>query len=275
LATPNIRILIVEDEPVVKLHLKSCLEQMGYQVLPPASTGEEAIQAYQSQKPHLILMDIVLEGRSDGIKAAETLSREHEAPIVFLTAYSDDSTLKQARVCQPYGYIVKPFKEEDLKSTIEMALFKSKQEKILRSNLDFNASLLDSIDYPVLAVDCSENIIFLNSRIPALLGKSEIDIFGKEFDKAVPLYSENGDPLEISFSRILVSGCAEQYEGVVLNVPGGENRVVDIAVSPFRKTPEKIIGSVIIFRNVTESTLSREEKLENLKNLIQLLESQQ
>lgn len=275
MTTQATRILIVEDEPVVKLHLKSCLEQMGYQVLPPASTYQEALDVFKTHEPNLVLMDIVLEGELDGIDTAEKIIRDYGAPVVFLTAYSDDNTLARARVCQPHGYIVKPFKEEDLKSTIEMALFKSRQEKILKDYITFNTALIDSIEYPVLAVDCDENIIFMNARIPSLLGKPEMEIFGKGFDQTVKLFSENGDRMEIPYDRILVSGDAEHFDGVTLKCADGKTRLVDIAVSPFKKMPHRIIGAVLIFRDVTESTLSREEKSQTLESLIQLLEGQQ
>lgn len=274
MTTPNTRILIVEDEPVVKLYLKSCLEQMGYQVLPPASSYQEAISAFKSEIPHLVLMDIVLDGELDGIQAAETIYRDYKVPVVFLTAYSDDDTLNRARLCQPYGYIVKPFKEEDLKSTIEVALFKAKQETQLRNNLDFSTSLLDSIEYPVVAVGLNEEIIYLNSRVAECAGKPERDLMGKGFGESFPLFSENGEPREIPFGRIMVSGIAELYEGITLKSAQGEERLIDAVISPFRNLSDKVIGSVILFRDVTEISLSREEKLKNLQYLTQLLEKQ-
>jgi len=223
----NTRILIVEDEPVVKLHLKSCLEKIGYQVLTPVSSCQEALDVFKAQKPNLVLMDIVLEGELDGIDAAEKISRDYGVPVVFLTAYSDDSTLNRARVCQPFGYIVKPFKEEDLKSTIKIALFKSRQEKILKEHLKFNSALLDSIEYPVMAIDCEENIIFLNSKIQPLLEKEDVQILGKEFGKVFKLFSENGSKIKIPFGRILVNGEAEEFNGISLKISNEKTRLVN------------------------------------------------
>lgn len=270
----NTRILIVEDEPVVKLHLKSCLEKIGYQVLTPVSSCQEALDVFKAQKPNLVLMDIILEGELDGIYAAEKISRDYGVPVVFLTAYSDDSTLNRARVCQPFGYIVKPFKEEDLKSAIEIALFKSGQERLLKENMKFNSSLLDSIEYPVMAIDCEENIIFLNSKIPPLLEKKDVQIFGKEFGKVFKLFSENGSKMKIPFGRILVNGEAEEFNDISLKISNEKTRSVDIVVSPFKKLANKIIGLVLIIRDVTEYSMSREEKEANLKNLIRLIKGQ-
>lgn len=270
--TKRPRILIVEDEPVVRIHLKACLEQLGYHVLPPVSSCYDALKSVKNEIPNLVLMDIVLEGKLDGIHAAEKITRDSGVPIVFLTAHSDGKTLSRARLCQPHGYIVKPFKEEDLKSTIEIVLFKYQQEKVLKEHLSFNSSLLDSIEYPIMAVDCEENIIFLNSKVPSLLDKKEIHIFGKEFCKTVKLFCENGDRMEIPFDRILVKGEAEEFNDVVLKISKEQTRLVDIVASPFRKMPTKTIGSVLIFKDVTEKSMSREEKEKLLKNLIKFIE---
>ena len=209
-------ILIVEDEPIVSLHLKSCLEQLGYMVLPPVSSYKDALLSFKKNTPSLVLMDIVLEGKHDGIDAADKIAREFKVPVIFLTAYSDKKTINRARACQPFGYIVKPFREEDLKSSIEIALFKHQQEKIIRERLSFNTSLLDSIEYPVVALDYDENIVFLNSKIPLLLERKEGQILGKEFKNVFKLFYESGSKMEIPFDRILVKGEAEEFTGIGL-----------------------------------------------------------
>lgn len=272
MTTQNTKILIVEDEPVVKLHLKTCLEQIGYHVLPPVSSCYQALKSSKKETPNLVLMDIVLEGELDGIHAAEKITRDLGVPVVFLTAYSDEKTLNRARVCQPFGYIVKPFREEDLKSAIEIALFKFQQEKVLREHLSFNSSLLNSIEYPVMALNCDENIIFLSPKIQELLGKKEAQILGKGFGKVVKLFSENGERLDIPFDRILVTGEAEEFNGILIQVSKEIKRWVDITVSPFKKQSNIIIGSVLIFKDVTELSMTRQEKEKTLKFLAELVE---
>jgi len=265
------RILIVEDEPIVRLHLKSCLEQLGYLVLPPVSSCKDALQLIKKDPPSLVLMDIVLEGKYDGIYTAEIIAREFKIPIIFLTAYSDKETINRARACQPFGYIVKPFREEDLKSSIEIALFKHQQEKVIKDRLNFSSSLIDSIEYPVVALDCDENIFFMNSKIPLLLEQKSDQILGKEFRNIFALFCENGSEAEIFFDRILVKGEAEEFTSISLKISNQKTRLVDIVVSPFKTTNRKIIGSVLIFRDVTAYSMSREEKEATLKNLTNLL----
>jgi CheY-like chemotaxis protein len=118
------RILIVEDEVVIAMEIESLLEQLRYEVVGHASRGEDAIVLAAQHHPDLILMDIRLKSEMDGITTAETIFRQFKIPIVFLTAHSDPSTLERAMVLQPYGYILKPFRKNDLFTSIEIALYK-------------------------------------------------------------------------------------------------------------------------------------------------------
>jgi len=121
--------MIVEDEWTVADDIKMFLERLGYTVTSVSSSGEEAIQNAEKDKPDLVLMDIVLEGEMDGIEAASEIRTRFNIPIVYLTAYADDKILERAKITEPSGYIVKPFVNEDLKINIEMALYKDKTEK--------------------------------------------------------------------------------------------------------------------------------------------------
>ncbi|WP_135606436.1 response regulator [Methanococcoides sp. NM1] len=121
-------ILVVEDENIVALSIKNKLEMMGYSVVGTASSGEDAVVKADLFYPDLVLMDVMLRGEMDGIEAAEKIREKFDVPVIFLTAYTDDNTLERAKIAEPYGYISKPFKEQDLKSNIEMALHKHENE---------------------------------------------------------------------------------------------------------------------------------------------------
>jgi CheY-like chemotaxis protein len=122
------RILLVEDEGIVVLHIKKTLERLGYEVAGIASTGEDAIMKAMETRPDLVLMDIVLNGTVDGIDAAEKIRALFTIPVIYLSAHADEMTLQRAKVTEPFGYIVKPFKERDLAISIEFALYKAKAE---------------------------------------------------------------------------------------------------------------------------------------------------
>ncbi len=123
------RIIIAEDERIVSEDIKMYLQDYGYEVASVAETGREAVKNARDQKPDLVLIDIVLRGRMDGIEAARRIREDLGIPVVYLTAYADQGKLERAKVTEPFGYILKPFEERELYSTIEMALYKSRMEK--------------------------------------------------------------------------------------------------------------------------------------------------
>jgi CheY-like chemotaxis protein len=122
------KILIVEDEGIVSLHIKQALEGLGYVVAGIVNSGDDAIIKATEIRPDLVLMDIVLKSAVDGIEAAEKIRAIVNIPVIYLTAHADESTLQRAKVTEPFGYIVKPFKGRDLHIAIEFALYKSKME---------------------------------------------------------------------------------------------------------------------------------------------------
>jgi CheY-like chemotaxis protein len=126
------KILIVEDEGVVAMNLSRTVTGWGYLVTSVASTAERAIQSAADNPPDLVLMDIGLRGDMDGIQAAQVIRERFQVPVVYLTAFADESTLERAKATEPYGYALKPFNELELKITIEMALYKHRADQALR-----------------------------------------------------------------------------------------------------------------------------------------------
>ncbi|NES04260.1 MAG: EAL domain-containing protein [Okeania sp. SIO2F4] len=116
------KIMIVEDESIIAEDLADSLKTMGYAVVDIVSSGEEAILMAAEKQPNLILMDVMLQGKMDGITAAEQIQSSLQIPIIFLTAYTDNKTLQRVKATNPFGYIVKPFEERNLHLTIEIAL---------------------------------------------------------------------------------------------------------------------------------------------------------
>jgi len=127
------RIYLVEDEPIIASGIVRKLEQLGYLVSGRSSTGEAAIRGIDANPPDLVLMDIKLEGRMDGIEAAGEIRKRHDLPIVFLTAFTDEATLKRATESEPFGYIVKPFTDRELSGALEVALHRHALDKAMRA----------------------------------------------------------------------------------------------------------------------------------------------
>ena len=126
------RILVVEDEPIVAADLKVRLEMMNCKVVGTASTGEKALALAGQLLPDLVLMDMRLEGTMDGTEAAQQMRQRWHLAVVYLTAYADDATLQRAKLTEPFGYILKPFKDLELKTSIEIALYKHRAEEEIR-----------------------------------------------------------------------------------------------------------------------------------------------
>ncbi|MCQ1536172.1 response regulator [Methanosarcina sp. KYL-1] len=123
------RILIVEDEHIVAMGIKRMLKNLGYTVTGIASSGDDAISKAESTFPDLVMMDIMLKGDMDGVEAAKEIRARFNIPVVYLTAYSDSKIIERAKKTEPFGYIVKPFDEKDLHSSIEVALHRYRTEK--------------------------------------------------------------------------------------------------------------------------------------------------
>jgi len=134
----------VEDESIVSKDIQQSLKKLGYNVVGAASTGDQAVALALEHQPDIILMDIMLKGEMNGIEAATRIRAETNIPVIFLTAYADESTLSKAKVTQPYGYIIKPFKEIDIHTSIEMALYKHKKEAEVLKERDLLFSLVEN-----------------------------------------------------------------------------------------------------------------------------------
>ena len=132
------QILIVEDELIVATSVQVSLRKAGYEVPAIVSSGEEAIQRAGQIRPDLVLMDIRLQGEMLGVEAAEQIRTQFDIPVVYMTAYADEASLQRAKVSQPFGYLVKPFMSDELRSTIEMALYKHEiDQKLQESELRY------------------------------------------------------------------------------------------------------------------------------------------
>ena len=174
-------ILIVEDERIVAHDIQYTLKALGYNVTGVVSTGEKAIEKAKQTRPDLALMDIRLKGGMDGIQAAEVLREELGMPVVYLTAYADEGTLERAKITGPFGYILKPFNEKELFSTIEMALYKHGMDRKLRESEARYRQLIE-LSPDIIIVHKEGKIEFINATGAQLLGaESPAELMGKPF----------------------------------------------------------------------------------------------
>jgi PAS domain S-box-containing protein len=177
------RILIVEDEAIVAADLETTLQKLGFTVVATAATGEKAVENAETTKPDLVLMDIRLKGEMDGIDAAEQITAQFNIPVIYLTAYADETTLERAKTTMPFGYILKPFQENDIRAAVEVALYKHQMEGMLSSIQNWHASALQNIPEAVVATDKQGDLTFMNERAESLLGWILRDLCGKPISK--------------------------------------------------------------------------------------------
>lgn len=163
------RILVVEDNAVIAKDLQWQLEDLGYNVPFIAASGNDAIRRVRENKIDLVLMDIMLEGDMDGIETADEMRTKHRVPVVYLTAYADDDTLRRARRTEPYGYLLKPVSNIEMRSAIEMAIYKYNMERQLRESEE---------KYSLLVETAREGVFIIKDGIYQYANRAMADIVG-------------------------------------------------------------------------------------------------
>jgi PAS domain S-box-containing protein len=182
------RILIVEDEFITATDIQNNLKGMGYEVPAVVDTGEEAIRVTGELNPSLVLMDITLKGKMNGIEAAKQIRQRFDIPVIYLTAHSDESTFRSALVSEPFGYIIKPFETREMKISIEMALYKHALDRALRDSEETNRVLLNATNDIMFLLDTEKKFLAVNEAlakraglpVDALTGTSAYDLVSKK-----------------------------------------------------------------------------------------------
>jgi PAS domain S-box-containing protein len=263
------QILVVEDDNIVAMELRDRLQSLGYAVPAVASYGEGAVEKAGETHPDLVLMDIKLKGDMDGTKAAEAIRARFDIPVVYLTAYADESTLQRAKITEPYGYILKPFEERKLHSTIEMALYKHKVERRLKESEQWLATTLRSIGDAVMATDKRGLITFMNPVAEALTGWRQESALGKDLAEVFRIMDEETRTVvESPVTRVLredvIVGLANHS---ILIAKDGTETPIDDSAAPIRDDRGNITGVVLVFRDIVERRQVEEALARNNREL--------
>lgn len=254
------KILVVEDDRVVARDIQQQLNRIGHTVVGMIARGEDAPPLALKTRPDIVLMDIRLEGELDGIDAAQQIREQCHIPVIFLTAYADDETVQRASLTEPFGYLLKPFEDSQLRTVIEMALFKHAAERKLRESERRFVTTLSSIGDAVIATDNGARVTFMNPVAETLTGWPQRDAIGQPLAEVFRIVNEEtGRTVEDPAAKVLRLGTVVGLANhTVLLSRDGRTVPIDDCGSPIIDDKGDIAGAVLVFRDITERRLVEE-----------------
>lgn len=207
------RILVVEDEPISALFIKRQLLDLGYDPVGHSALGEESVDLVGTLQPNLVLMDIQLAGSMDGITAALAIRNQYAVPVIFITATADEDVLARAKVAEPFGFIVKPCSKQELRTVLEMALYKHQAETKLRESALHTQAILDNMVDGLITINACGGIESFNKAASRIFGYTQEEVIGRNVsllltqeeraghEKALKTYKESGKANILGQSR--------------------------------------------------------------------------
>jgi len=245
------KIMVVEDEAIISMQLAQRIKAMGFEVVGVASSGEKAVDMAKNLKPDVILMDIVMPGRLDGIEAAAKIHEAQNIPIIFVTAYGEDSYVERAKSVGPYGYLIKPFQEKELKAAIEIAIYKKETEQRLRKSEQMYRSVVDSANDAIITLDSRGNVVSFNLAAEKIFGYSTKEAEGKPYFSMLTEQSRN--ILKSEIDKLVKPGEVEIKRPVEYIGLKSDGREFPIDISLNKWTTNEDIFITITAHDITES----------------------
>lgn len=244
------RVLITEDEAISAIHLKEILAKQDFEVLDIADSGEDAIEKAEILHPEIVLMDIVLKGKIDGITAGQMIIEKFDIPLVYLTAYSDDLTLKRAMETSPYGYILKPINDNLLITSLEFALHKHTLEKNLIIDERRYHTIVEYSGSVIIALTPDFRIVEFNSEAERIFGVKRKAAIGKDYFKLfVP--PDDQHLLKADIKKILNGNSVRDFENTVYS-KDGTKRILLWNITTISKSRKTSPGIIFFGRDITD-----------------------
>jgi two-component system, cell cycle sensor histidine kinase and response regulator CckA len=250
-ALDRIRILIVENEGLVGCDMANTLAGLGYDVVGACQTGEAALDMVRDQHPDLVLMDIHLAGHLDGVETAKRIKESSPAAIVYVTACADLQTVARARETQPHGYLLKPFSEDELRLTVEVAATRYLEEVESRRREQSYFQAFQSLADGVIATDLAGVIVFINPAAARVIGWTNEEVAGRSLNEVFRLFHPGGEPAEIQVVDESGSGPART---VWLTTKSGERVAISDRTTALRDQRNSLTGLIILFRRLSPPT---------------------
>jgi PAS domain S-box-containing protein len=261
------KILVVEDNPIVAEDLRMKLTKLGYQVTDTAMSGEQALESIKTTLPDIAFMDINLGKGIDGITTATLFKERYNLSVIYLTAHADDATLTRAKTTEPYGYIIKPFDDNELKSVIEVAVHKQKVEKKLMEKHTWLETTLNSIGDGVITTDTRGNVTFLNPVAEEKTGWKSLEAKGKPIEDIFHIRNEHsGHRVENPVNQVLSTGEQSSLVNNTLLISKDGNKLpIKDSGSPIKTETGKTLGTVLVFQDDSKERKTRKKLLAQKK----------
>ncbi|GAB1544918.1 hypothetical protein NUACC21_75940 [Scytonema sp. NUACC21] len=252
----KVKILVVEDERIIAFNTRETLESMGYVVLAIAASGEQAVEKAIQLRPDLVLMDIRLKGNMDGIQAAEQIWNTLSIPVIYVTGHSDKSTLERAKITAPFGYILKPVKEEELYIAIETTLQRYEREQLL-------SAILKGMGDGVILVNPQNRVQFLNPVAESLTGWRQEEARDRQLREVFNIVDEQTQqPIDNPVLTVLQQDNTIYLQDRVLLISKHGTRIpIGDSAAPIKDNKGVMTGAVLVFRDITQRRLMEERNL--------------
>jgi PAS domain S-box-containing protein len=254
------KILVVEDESIVARDIRNMLVGLGYEVTAVVPGAKTAVQKAQETHPDIVLMDVMLQGEITGVEAAEQIYTKFNIPVVYLTAYADSTTVQQAKKTEPFGYIIKPFEERELQTTIEIALYKYKMQMELKDRERWLSTILKSIGDGVIATNKIGAVTFMNPLAETLTGWKMDQALDKSLSNVFRVMNQKPGKMQmISIKKILNGEESALADESILVSKNGKKTPIDPRLEPIKDDNGNISGAVLAFTDVTARKMAEDE----------------
>ncbi len=267
-----IKILIVEDEQIVAKNIEKRLTAAGYQVVASVSTGEEAIEKVKDLSPDIILMDIKLKGKLDGIETADILRKDYQLPVIFLTSYTDEETFQRAKDTEPFGYLIKPFDTRDLNRAVELALYKNKiYQELLETKLRFEIAIKAG-NMGIWEFWPTEKKYFSDKNLKTLYRFDESELTENMDDWSALVYKDDREKMSSTFDNFLKSKGKEfTFEHRIYRKDGSIGWVVDhgLLFDADDDKPLRLIGTTTDITERKEAEIDLQKSEEKFRNVFE------
>jgi len=250
----RIRVLIVENEGLVGCDLATTLLALGYDVVALCRTGEEAVALADDLRPDVVLMDVHLAGQIDGIETARQLGSISPAAVIYLTACADAETVARARETHPCGYLLKPFNEDELRASLEVAVARQRAEQARRKQEQTLFHAFQSLGDAVIGADLAGRILFLNPSAERELGWKAAEAKGRNLEEVYAIHELNGEVVDLLPS---VESGQSAPRALRLTTKTGTRITIEDRVAPVRDEHGSFSGVVVLFRLLAVPAESR------------------